>query len=162
METIYLDPDPEQTVVIQLDPELKADQDAEDEAGVKCQMDIVQEDDSEDHRLEGVDSFICQHKPGPGAEEVDGPGTEEVDGLSSVQLDGPEPGEVDGPGSVELAGPQPEEVNAVEVDGPEPEEMESDDFCAVCENGGDLLCCDRCPKVYHLACHVPPLTSFPL
>lgn len=159
METIYLDPDP---VVIQLDPELEADQDAEDETGVKCHVDIVQEDDSEDHRLEGVDSFICQYEPGPGAEEVDG--------LSSVPLDGPEPGEVDGPGSmevdgpdsVELAGPQPEEVDAVEVDGPEPEEMESDDFCAVCENGGDLLCCDRCPKVYHLACHVPPLTSFPL
>ncbi|XP_060893124.1 transcription intermediary factor 1-alpha-like [Labrus mixtus] len=43
-----------------------------------------------------------------------------------------------------------------------PEEMESDDFCAVCLNGGDLLCCDHCPKVYHLACHIPPLISFPL
>lgn len=42
------------------------------------------------------------------------------------------------------------------------EEMESEDFCAVCLNGGDLLCCDRCPKVYHLACHIPSLISFPL
>lgn len=42
------------------------------------------------------------------------------------------------------------------------EEMESEDFCAVCLNGGDLLCCDRCPKVYHLTCHVPPLINFPL
>ncbi|CAK6954521.1 E3 ubiquitin-protein ligase TRIM33-like isoform X2 [Scomber scombrus] len=42
------------------------------------------------------------------------------------------------------------------------EEMESEDFCAVCLNGGDLLCCDRCPKVYHVTCHVPPLISFPL
>ncbi|XP_041853660.1 transcription intermediary factor 1-alpha-like isoform X2 [Melanotaenia boesemani] len=42
------------------------------------------------------------------------------------------------------------------------EEMESEDFCAVCLNGGELLCCDRCPKVYHLACHIPPLISFPL
>lgn len=42
------------------------------------------------------------------------------------------------------------------------EEMESEDFCAVCLNGGDLLCCDRCPKVYHLVCHMPPLTSLPL
>lgn len=40
-------------------------------------------------------------------------------------------------------------------------EMESEDFCAVCLIGGDLLCCDRCPKVYHLSCHVPPLLSFP-
>ncbi|KAM4734571.1 transcription intermediary factor 1-alpha-like [Anableps anableps] len=42
------------------------------------------------------------------------------------------------------------------------EQMESEDFCAVCMNGGDLLCCDRCPKVYHLACHIPSLNSFPI
>lgn len=42
------------------------------------------------------------------------------------------------------------------------EEIDSEDFCAVCLNGGDLLCCDRCPKVFHLACHLPPLISFPL
>lgn len=46
--------------------------------------------------------------------------------------------------------------------GPETEEVDSEDFCAACLNGGDLLCCDRCPKVYHLACHIPPLISFPL
>ncbi|XP_035986658.1 tripartite motif-containing protein 66 isoform X2 [Fundulus heteroclitus] len=41
------------------------------------------------------------------------------------------------------------------------DEMESEDFCAVCLIGGELLCCDRCPKVFHLSCHVPPLLSFP-
>lgn len=41
-------------------------------------------------------------------------------------------------------------------------EIESEDFCAVCLIGGELLCCDRCPKVFHLSCHVPPLLSFPL
>ncbi|KAM9461106.1 tripartite motif-containing protein 66 isoform 2-T2 [Clarias gariepinus] len=41
------------------------------------------------------------------------------------------------------------------------EEMESEDFCAVCSIGGELLCCDRCPKVFHLTCHVPSLLSFP-
>ncbi|CAB1448244.1 unnamed protein product [Pleuronectes platessa] len=40
-------------------------------------------------------------------------------------------------------------------------EMESEDFCAVCLIGGDLLCCDRCPKVFHLSCHVPSLLTFP-
>eukprot|EP00063_Salmo_salar_P050726 XP_014025561.1 PREDICTED: tripartite motif-containing protein 66-like [Salmo salar] len=40
--------------------------------------------------------------------------------------------------------------------------MQSEDFCAVCFNGGDLLCCDGCPKVYHLSCHIPPLRSSPL
>ncbi|XP_049910129.1 tripartite motif-containing protein 66 [Epinephelus moara] len=47
---------------------------------------------------------------------------------------------------------QPDQDNA---------EMESEDFCAVCLIGGDLLCCDRCPKVYHLSCHIPSLLSFP-
>ncbi|XP_061898822.1 tripartite motif-containing protein 66-like [Entelurus aequoreus] len=41
------------------------------------------------------------------------------------------------------------------------EEMESEDYCAVCRSGGDLLCCDFCPKVYHLACHIPSLLSLP-
>lgn len=40
-------------------------------------------------------------------------------------------------------------------------EMESEDFCAVCLIGGELLCCDRCPKVFHLSCHIPSLLSFP-
>uniref|UniRef100_G1NVF1 Tripartite motif containing 66 n=1 Tax=Myotis lucifugus TaxID=59463 RepID=G1NVF1_MYOLU len=42
-----------------------------------------------------------------------------------------------------------------------PAPIENEDFCAVCLNGGELLCCDRCPKVYHLSCHLPALLSFP-
>jgi len=37
----------------------------------------------------------------------------------------------------------------------------NEDYCAVCHNGGDLLCCDKCPRVYHLPCHVPTIASFP-
>ncbi|NXW40537.1 TIF1A factor, partial [Nyctiprogne leucopyga] len=37
----------------------------------------------------------------------------------------------------------------------------NEDWCAVCQNGGELLCCDKCPKVFHLSCHVPTLMSFP-
>lgn len=40
--------------------------------------------------------------------------------------------------------------------------IENEDFCAVCLNGGELLCCDFCPKVFHLSCHVPALLSFPM
>ena len=37
-----------------------------------------------------------------------------------------------------------------------------EDWCAVCHDGGDTLyCCDRCPKVYHLFCYIPPLTEEP-
>ncbi|KAM9860542.1 tripartite motif-containing protein 66 [Aulostomus maculatus] len=53
--------------------------------------------------------------------------------------------------------PQREEVQPLQ----DHAEMESEDFCAVCLIGGDLLCCDRCPKVFHLSCHIPPLLSFP-
>ncbi|KAE8606060.1 hypothetical protein XENTR_v10010587 [Xenopus tropicalis] len=42
------------------------------------------------------------------------------------------------------------------------DQLENEDFCAVCLNGGEMLCCDRCPKVFHLSCHVPALLSFPV
>ncbi|CAF1301205.1 unnamed protein product [Adineta steineri] len=35
----------------------------------------------------------------------------------------------------------------------------SDDFCAVCRCGGELVCCDECPRVYHVDCHVPSLNE---
>jgi len=44
---------------------------------------------------------------------------------------------------------------------PEADEDPNEDWCAVCQNGGELLCCDKCPKVFHLTCHVPTLTASP-
>ncbi|KTG31391.1 hypothetical protein cypCar_00030773 [Cyprinus carpio] len=44
---------------------------------------------------------------------------------------------------------------------PEADEDPNEDWCAVCQNGGELLCCDRCPKVFHLSCHIPTLTASP-
>ncbi|XP_065489175.1 transcription intermediary factor 1-alpha isoform X2 [Caloenas nicobarica] len=41
------------------------------------------------------------------------------------------------------------------------EDDPNEDWCAVCQNGGELLCCEKCPKVFHLSCHVPTLRSFP-
>jgi hypothetical protein len=45
--------------------------------------------------------------------------------------------------------------------GPASNNSSNEDWCAVCHNGGELLCCDTCPKVFHLNCHVPSLTSTP-
>ncbi|XP_076346621.1 nucleosome-remodeling factor subunit NURF301 E(bx) isoform X2 [Tachypleus tridentatus] len=36
-----------------------------------------------------------------------------------------------------------------------------DDHCRVCHKLGDLLCCENCPAVYHLACIDPPLEEVP-
>uniref|UniRef100_A0A8B9I0Z2 E3 ubiquitin-protein ligase TRIM33 n=1 Tax=Astyanax mexicanus TaxID=7994 RepID=A0A8B9I0Z2_ASTMX len=41
------------------------------------------------------------------------------------------------------------------------EDDPNEDWCAVCQNGGELLCCDRCPKVFHITCHIPVLRSLP-
>uniref|UniRef100_A0A1A8GNS5 Tripartite motif-containing 33 n=2 Tax=Nothobranchius korthausae TaxID=1143690 RepID=A0A1A8GNS5_9TELE len=41
------------------------------------------------------------------------------------------------------------------------EDDPNEDWCAVCINGGNLLCCDHCPKVFHMKCHVPTIKIFP-
>eukprot|EP00051_Salpingoeca_urceolata_P017738 m.244294 g.244294 ORF g.244294 m.244294 type:complete len:330 (+) comp19035_c0_seq2:167-1156(+) len=35
------------------------------------------------------------------------------------------------------------------------------EYCAACEDGGELLLCNLCPNAYHLGCLKPPLTKIP-
>uniref|UniRef100_A0A4W5KTF0 Tripartite motif containing 24 n=1 Tax=Hucho hucho TaxID=62062 RepID=A0A4W5KTF0_9TELE len=56
-----------------------------------------------------------------------------------------------------MADPQPDQEKSPGV----PEDDPNEDWCAVCQNGGELLCCDRCPKVFHLNCHIPSLRESP-
>ncbi|XP_055907342.1 chromodomain-helicase-DNA-binding protein Mi-2 homolog isoform X2 [Eupeodes corollae] len=50
-----------------------------------------------------------------------------------------------------------------EADGPveEQEDDEHQEFCRVCKDGGELLCCDSCPSAYHTFCLNPPLDTIP-
>ncbi|XP_065072272.1 tyrosine-protein kinase BAZ1B-like isoform X2 [Rhopilema esculentum] len=41
------------------------------------------------------------------------------------------------------------------------EESDHESLCHVCGEDGELICCDQCPKVYHLDCHEPPIRRLP-
>ncbi|XP_067659338.1 chromodomain-helicase-DNA-binding protein 4-like isoform X4 [Haliotis asinina] len=43
----------------------------------------------------------------------------------------------------------------------EQEEDEHMEFCRVCKDGGELLCCDSCPSAYHPNCLKPPIQNVP-
>ena len=44
---------------------------------------------------------------------------------------------------------------------PEEEDDHHMEFCRVCKDGGELLCCDTCPSSYHIHCLNPPLPEIP-
>jgi hypothetical protein len=38
---------------------------------------------------------------------------------------------------------------------------ESDDLCSACKGAGDFVCCETCPRVFHLLCCDPPRAEVP-
>uniref|UniRef100_A0A8D0DBR6 Chromodomain helicase DNA binding protein 4 n=1 Tax=Sander lucioperca TaxID=283035 RepID=A0A8D0DBR6_SANLU len=62
-----------------------------------------------------------------------------------------------------------EELSEAEVEdeedrrdeGVEEEDDHHIEFCRVCKDGGELLCCDTCPSSYHIHCLNPPLPEIP-
>jgi hypothetical protein len=38
---------------------------------------------------------------------------------------------------------------------------ESDDLCSACKGAGEFVCCETCPRVFHLLCCDPPRAEVP-
>ncbi|XP_044040912.1 chromodomain-helicase-DNA-binding protein 3 isoform X3 [Siniperca chuatsi] len=53
------------------------------------------------------------------------------------------------------------EVSAGVPTGAEEEDDDHMEFCRVCKDGGELLCCDTCTSSYHIHCLNPPLPEIP-
>ncbi|XP_059210753.1 LOW QUALITY PROTEIN: chromodomain-helicase-DNA-binding protein 3 [Centropristis striata] len=53
------------------------------------------------------------------------------------------------------------EVSAGAPVGAEEEDDDHMEFCRVCKDGGELLCCDTCTSSYHIHCLNPPLPEIP-
>lgn len=89
-------------------------------------------------------------------------GHQSLDGCIVVKQEGQSP---DGGQSFTSIGEKLQQIQASENKHNRSEsgfdEGQNEDYCGVCRNGGELLCCDTCPKVYHLHCHVPALNALP-
>lgn len=40
-------------------------------------------------------------------------------------------------------------------------QTEHQDYCEVCQQGGEIILCDTCPRAYHLVCLEPELEEAP-
>ncbi|GAA6233659.1 tripartite motif-containing protein 66-like isoform X1 [Lates japonicus] len=159
--------DSEPSLEYEADPESDAGAGSEDGQGLDAESgDAETESDIQPEYDPGfqaeTDSNVVSDQPpdsqGSAESEL------EVESDPEMTADDPQPLRSDledeahvGPGQRPLLIANPVEVQAEHDDA----EMESEDFCAVCLIGGELLCCDRCPKVFHLSCHIPSLLSFP-
>lgn len=54
--------------------------------------------------------------------------------------------------------PCPGEEEVTAVDG---YETDHQDYCEVCQQGGEIILCDTCPRAYHMVCLDPDMEKAP-
>ncbi|KAG7458358.1 tripartite motif-containing protein 66 [Solea senegalensis] len=168
--------DSEPSLEYEEDPESDAEVGSEDDQGLNADAESGDAESESDIQLEYDPSFPAETYSDVAPDQppdYQGSVESELDAESEpdVTTDDPQPLRSDleeeshigrSPRPLLIANPAPQRgTEDIQDDEQDNAEMESEDFCAVCLIGGDLLCCDRCPKVFHLSCHVPSLLSFP-
>ncbi|XP_077576169.1 chromodomain-helicase-DNA-binding protein 4 isoform X4 [Stigmatopora nigra] len=61
----------------------------------------------------------------------------------------------------DLSDAEVEDEDERQDDGADEEDDHHIEYCRVCKDGGELLCCDTCPSSYHIHCLNPPLPEIP-
>ena len=57
--------------------------------------------------------------------------------------------------------PAPPPGVPVETEDGDGYETDHQDYCEVCQQGGEIILCDTCPRAYHLVCLEPELEKAP-
>lgn len=52
-------------------------------------------------------------------------------------------------------------VSAVETEDGDGYETDHQDYCEVCQQGGEIILCDTCPRAYHMVCLDPDMEKAP-
>ena len=110
---------------------------------------VEEEEDEDDYEEEEEDTYDRGHRRSQGKRNA-----KRKMGASASEEEGKRKGDSDEEFENMLA-------EAEDSMAPEEEDDEHMEVCRICMDGGQLLCCDSCPNVYHIRCLEPPLEEYP-